>query len=72
MDAEEAAVLAIAEWLMAEGVTDWAIDDPEPGKPIELQLHWEHRSHQDRVQSHFGAAVVVSVLPPDAPRYAPS
>jgi len=72
MDAEEAAVRAIGEWLMGEGITDWFIDGPEPGKPIELQLHWEHRSHQDRIQSYFGDAVVVSVLPSDAPRLAPS
>lgn len=72
MDAEESAVRAVGDWLMGEGITDWVISGPEPGQPIELQLHWEHRSQKDRIERHWGTAVVVSVLPPDAPRWAPA
>ena len=72
MDAEEAAVRAVGDWLVAEGMTAWVIDGPEPGQPIEVQLHWEHRSHREKISSRFGASVVVSILPPDAPRYAPA
>jgi len=72
MDEEEDAVLAVGKWLEAEGITDWLIDGPEPGEPIKLQLYSEHAAHQERIQRHFGPAVEVSVLPPDAPRWAPA
>lgn len=71
MDQDDRAIRAIADWLMAEGILGWTIDHPEPGQPIELQLDWENRSHQERIRRHFGEALSVAVLPEDAPRYAP-
>ena len=68
MDDGEAAVRAVADWLMAEGIVGWWIDGPEPGQRIELQLYWENRGEVERIRRHFGGALVVTVLPEDAPR----
>jgi hypothetical protein len=68
MDDDEAAVRSVGDWLMAQGIVGWGIDEPEPGQRIELQLYWENREHAERIRRHFGDALVVTVLPEDAPR----
>jgi hypothetical protein len=67
-DEGEAAVRAVGDWLMAEGIVGWRIDGPEPGERIELQLYWENRDEVERIRRHFGDALAMTVLPEDAPR----
>jgi hypothetical protein len=68
MEGDGEAVRAVCDWLMTEGIVGWWIDGPEPGQQIELHLQSENRDEAERIRRHFGDALVVTVLPEDAPR----
>ena len=72
MDGADAAVRTVGDWLMAQGIVGWMIDAPEPGEPVEVQLHCENRAYEPRIRDHFGDTVIVTILPEDGPRFAPS
>jgi hypothetical protein len=72
LDAGEAAVRTVGDWLMAEGIVGWQMDGlPKSGEPVELQLYSENRLHAPHIRAHFGDRVFVTILPEHAPRYAP-